>query len=152
MSKIGDVKDLWHWSRLEIRLNVFFRPVIPKKQFIVIIMLLMWKWVVLLLRKNHLLKCWGWLSHPNYIRSFTLSLLLKVSARSLEPWLVLWSSFPLRMFWIFINLPYDQACNTLVMSELVLLVATWNCWWATKKCMQGCCSLRCCLSWTLGSS
>ena len=123
-----------------------------KKQFIVIIMLLMWKWVVLLLRKNHLLKCWGWLSHPNYIRSFTLSLLLKVPARSLEPWLVLWSSFPLRMFCISINVPYDQAWNTLVMSELVLLVATWNCWWATKKSMQGCCSLRCCLSWTLGSS
>ena len=27
-----------------------------------------------------------------------------------------------------INLPYDHVWNTVVMSGLVLLVATWNCW------------------------
>ena len=34
----------------------------------------------------------------------------------------------LRLLCISINLPYSHAWNTVVMSGLVLLVATWNCW------------------------
>ena len=33
---------------------------------------------------------------------------------------------------ISINLPYSHVCNTVVMSGLVLLVATWNCWISCK--------------------
>ena len=36
--------------------------------------------------------------------------------------------FLLRLLCISINLPYDHVWNTVVMSRLVLLVATWNCW------------------------
>ena len=32
----------------------------------------------LFLRKNHLLRCWGWISFPNWIGAHTLSLLLKL--------------------------------------------------------------------------
>ena len=32
MSQIPDGEDLWQWSRLEIRLNVFRRSNIPQKQ------------------------------------------------------------------------------------------------------------------------
>ena len=35
--------------------------------------------------------------------------------------------FPLSMFSIFVNLPCGRAWNTVVMSGLVLLAATWNC-------------------------
>ena len=34
---------------------------------------------------------------------------------------------------LYINLPYDHAQNTVVMSGLVLLVATWNCWISYKS-------------------
>ena len=42
------------------------------------------KWVGLFLRKNHLLRCWGWPSVLNWIGVLTLSLLLKVPPRKLE--------------------------------------------------------------------
>ena len=45
---------------------------------------LMWKWMRLFLRKNHLLRCWGWVSLLNWIGAPTLSLLLKLRPR-LEP-------------------------------------------------------------------
>ena len=64
----------------------------------------------LFMRKNHLLRCWGWLSLLNWIGSLTLFLLLKLSPRKLEPWFVLWSVFLLRLLWISINLPYHHAC------------------------------------------
>ena len=34
VSEIRDGKDLWQWSRLEIRLNAFRRSTIPQRQFI----------------------------------------------------------------------------------------------------------------------
>ena len=46
--------------------------------------LLMWKWVGQFLRKNHLLRCWGWPSFLNWIQVLTLSLLLELPPRKLE--------------------------------------------------------------------
>ena len=79
--------------------------------------LLMWKCIGLFLRKNHLLRCWGWLYLLNSIGALTLSLLLKLSLRMLEPWVVICVS---------INLLYTYGWNTVVTSGLVPLVATWN--------------------------
>ena len=67
---------------------------------------LMWKWMGLFMRKNHLLRCWGWLSLLNWIGALTLSLLLKLPPRKLVLWLFLWSFFVLRLFCISVNLPY----------------------------------------------
>ena len=39
---------------------------------------LMWKWMGLFMRENHLLRCWGWLSLLSWIWPLALSLLLKV--------------------------------------------------------------------------
>ena len=50
------------------------------------------------LKKNHLLSCWSWFSLLNWIGALTLSLLLKLPPRKLEPWCVLWSFFLLRFF------------------------------------------------------
>ena len=88
--------------------------------------LLMWKWMGLLLRKNYFLRCWGWLSLLNWIGSLILSLLIKLPPRKLEPWFALWRFFLLRLLCISTNLPYGHVWNTVVMPELVLLVATWN--------------------------
>ena len=49
------------------------------------LVLLMWKQMGLFLRKNHLLRCWVWLSLLNCIGALTLSLLLKLFPRKL-PW------------------------------------------------------------------
>ena len=70
----------------------------------------------------------GWLSLQNWIRALTLSLLLELPPRKLEPWFFLWSFFLLRLLFISINLSYAHVWNTVVMSGLVLLVAAWNCW------------------------
>ena len=51
---------------------------------LITMVLLMWKWVGLFLRKNHLLRCWGWPSLLNWIGVLTLSLLLKLHPRKLE--------------------------------------------------------------------
>ena len=100
---------------------------------LITLVLLMWKWMGPFWRKNHLLRCWGWLSLPNWIGALILYLFLKLPPRKLEPWLVQWSFFLLRLLYIFINLPYRLAWNTVVMSGLVLLVATWICWISYKN-------------------
>ena len=60
----------------------------------------------LFLRKNHPLRCWGWLSLLSWVGALTFSPLLKLSARKLEPWFALWSFLLLSLFCISINLPY----------------------------------------------
>ena len=84
------------------------------------------------LRKNHFLRCWGWVSLLNWIGAITLSLLPKLLPRKLELWFVLWSFFLLMLLCIPINLPYNHTWNTVAMSGLLLLAATLNYKWATK--------------------
>ena len=100
---------------------------------LITVVLLMWKWIMLFLRKIHLLRCWGWLSVLNWIGALTLSLLVKLPPRYLELWLVVWSFLLLRLLSISIRLLYCNVWTTVVIStvvifELRLLVATWNCW------------------------
>ena len=45
---------------------------------------LLGKWMGEFLRKNHILRCWGWPSLLNWIGNFTSSLLLKLPPRKLE--------------------------------------------------------------------
>ena len=40
VSEIRDAEDLWQWSWLKIRLNVFRRSTMPQKQFIIIIIII----------------------------------------------------------------------------------------------------------------
>ena len=47
-----------------------------------------------------------------------LSLLLKLPPGKFDPWFVRWSFFLQRLLYIFINLPYSHAWNTVVMSGL----------------------------------
>ena len=42
------------------------------------------KWMGMFLRKNHILKCWNFLSLVNWIGALTLSLLLKLPPIKLE--------------------------------------------------------------------
>ena len=103
---------------------------------LVTLVLLIQKWMGLFLRKNQLLRCWGWIFLLSWIGALTLPLFLKLPSRKLEPWFVLWCFLPRRLYCISINLPYEHAWNTVVMSELALLVATLNCRIGYKKGMQ----------------
>ena len=86
----------------------------------------MWKLMGLFVRKNCLLRCWGWLSLLNWIGALTLSLLLKKPPRELKHQFFMWSFFLLRLLCITLNQPYGHAWNTAVLSGLVPLFATWN--------------------------
>ena len=95
---------------------------------LITLVLLMWKWMGLLLRKNHFLRYWGSLFFLKRIGAFASSLLLKLTPRKLEHWFTLCL---LRLPCISIN-PCGLASNTVVLSELVLLAATRK-WYISYK-------------------
>ena len=92
---------------------------------LITLVLLMWKWMALFLRKNHQLLALTLSSKLDW-GSYIISI-AKSTSEKIEPWFVLWNFFLLRLLGIFINLPYSHVWNTVIMSGLVLLVATWNC-------------------------
>ena len=104
---------------------------------LITLLLLMWKWMGLFLKQNHLLRCWDCRSLLNYIGTFTLSVLLKLRSRKLELWFVLRSIFLLRSLFISVNLPYSLVWNTVVMSVVMFLIATWVCWISYKNVYTG---------------
>ena len=63
----------WTWSTRQCRVEHGKICFILRLSELIRLMLLMWKWMGLFLRKNHLLRCWGWLSLPNWIEALTLS-------------------------------------------------------------------------------
>ena len=96
---------------------------------LITMVLLMWKWMGLFMRKNRLLRCWGWPSVLNWIGALTLSVLLKLPVQKFA----LWSFFLWWLLCISINLPYAHVWNTVVTSRLVPLVAIFlNPWLITK--------------------
>ena len=95
---------------------------------LITLVLLMWIWMGLFLRKNHLLRCWGWLFLPYWVGAPSLSLLLKLHPQKLKLWFVVWTEES-----ISINLPYGHALNTVFQSGLEFIVATWNCWISYKN-------------------
>ena len=121
-------KTLWTGVRSGLLISMLGKLSWFRLTGLITLVLLMWKWMGLFLRKNHLLRCWSWLSLLNWIRASTLSLLLKLSPRKLELQFVPWSFFfLLRLLCISANLPYAHEWNTVVTSGLVSLLATWNC-------------------------
>ena len=106
-------ETLWSLSVIRLLISVLEKLNWLRLTNLTTLVLLMWKWMGLFLRKNHLLRCWGWLSVLNWIGTFTLSLLLKLSPRKLEPWFVRWSFFLLRVLCICINLlqPCMECCR-----------------------------------------
>ena len=69
---------------------------------LITLVLLIWKWMGLFLRKNNLFKMRG-LTLLNWIVVLTLSIVLKQPPRKLESWFVLWSFFLLKLICISIT-------------------------------------------------
>ena len=114
---------LWTWAWSGLFVSMLEKLIWFCLSGLVILLLLMWKLMGLSLRKNRLLRCWGWLSLQNWIGTLTLSLLLKPPL-SLDSFYEVSLS---RGWCVSLNLPYIHAWNTVVKSGLVSLVATWNC-------------------------
>ena len=111
----------------------------------------MWKWIGLFLRKNHLLKCWGWTSSKldwdSYIISIAKTASKKIGAviRSMK---FLSPEVALYLYKTTIC-PYKEYCCQV--------------WAGAPSCylellyklytnMQDCWSFTCCFCWSLGSS
>ena len=82
------------------------------------------KWISLSLMKTRHLRFLECLSLLIWIGARKMSLLLKLSPRELE--LCSMKFFLLRLHFIYINIPFHFAWNTTVMSELMLMIATWT--------------------------
>ena len=98
-----DITLYFLWQQIELALNFWFTRHCGLGQKVacwfhcwkistgsvwpsITLVLLMWKWMGLFLRKNHLLRCWDWLYIPNWIGALTLSSLLNLLPVKLEPW------------------------------------------------------------------
>lgn len=94
------------------------------------LVLLLWKWMVLSLMKNRLLRNLDFLSLLMWIGLCALSLLLKLHVRKCEFWFVLYfvpqnfGLVPLRF--IFLDIPPSFAWKTVVIFGLVLLIVNWQ--------------------------
>ena len=104
------------------------------------LVLLMSKSMGLLLRKNHFLRWWGWLFLLNWIGA--LSSIAKTASKEIRALIGSMKFISLSLPCISINLPCSYVWNTVVMSGLVLLVATWNCWISYKNGYTGLLALR----------
>ena len=121
-----DLQDTVDWGRKWHVIGMLEKLSWFNLTSLIALVLLMWKWVGLLFRKNRVLRSWGWILVLNWFGTLTLSLSRKPPPRKLEPWFILWSFFLLRLFCISINIPYGYTWNV-VMPGLVFLGATWNC-------------------------
>ena len=113
---------------------------------------LIWIWIGLLLRKNHILKFWFCIFLLNWIRALTLSLLRKLSKKieamkkflSPKVAVCLYESVILpQMEWCYHIWAVAPSCSKLLLD---------NVRWATKMDMEECWSFTYSLWWTLGSS
>ena len=76
--------------------------------FLIALVVLMWKWMSLFLRKNHLLRCWGWLCS---IYSLDCSIAKTISKKI--GGFIFSIKFLLRLLCISINLSYNHVCSLL---------------------------------------
>ena len=78
-------ETLWTGARSGLLISMLGKLNWFRLTGLITLVLLMWNWMGLFLRKNHLLRCWDWPSLLNWIGAVTLSQLLKLPPRKLEP-------------------------------------------------------------------
>ena len=78
-------ETLWTRVRSDLLISTLGKFSWFRLTSLIIMVLLMWKWRGLFLRKNHLLGCWDWLFLLNWIGALTLLLFWELPPRKLEP-------------------------------------------------------------------
>ena len=80
------------------------------------------KWVGLFLRKNHLLRCWGYLSLLKWIGSIDIISITKTAFKKIEVLICSMKFLSAGLLYISINLSYSLGWNTVAMSGLVSIM------------------------------
>ena len=79
---------IYETLRTEARSDLLISVLVKLNWFLltglITMVLLMWEWMAQFLRKNNLLRCWGWPSFLNWIGALTWSLFLKLPLKTLE--------------------------------------------------------------------
>ena len=75
-------ETLWTGARSGLLISMLEKLNWFQLASLIALVLLMWKWMGLLLRKIDILRCWGWTSLLNWVGAFTLPLLLKLPPNS----------------------------------------------------------------------
>ena len=122
-------ETLWTWPGKGLLISMLKKLILFNfTSLITLVLLLMWKCMVLLLKKNHLLRCWNCLSLLNWLVTLALSLLQKVLPSKMGHLSVKRSLLILKLLFISENLTYSLAWNFDVLPGLVLQATTWICW------------------------
>ena len=69
-------ETLWTGAKSDLLISIRWKLNWFRLTSLITLVLLMWKWIDLFLKKNNLLPCWGWPSLQNWIGVLILSLLL----------------------------------------------------------------------------
>ena len=94
---------------------------------LITLVLFLWKWIGLFGRKNHLLRCWGWLSPLNWIEAHTLSA-VKSDSKKIRALIRSMKFFSPELALYLYKSTIAHVWNTIVTSWLMPLVASWNCY------------------------
>ena len=123
-------KILWTGARSDMLISMLGKVNWFGLTGLITLVLLLWKWMSLLLRKSHLLRCWGWPSLLNWIGALTT----KTASNNIGALIRSMKFLSLQRFlWFSINQSYVNVWNTIVKSGLVPLVASWNCYSSYKN-------------------
>ena len=113
-------KTLWTGVRSGLLISLLGKLSWFHLTSLITMVILMWKWMGLLLRKIHLLRCWGWPSLLTWIFSYIISIAKTVSKKI--------GDLIHSMKFLSCGCSHcHYCCNTIVTSGLVSLLATWNC-------------------------
>ena len=80
--------ELWAWAGSGLLISMLEKLIWFRLTGLITLVLLMW-WMGLLLRKNHLLKCWGWVSLLNWVEALTLISIAETVSK--EVWVLICS-------------------------------------------------------------
>ena len=95
---------------------------------LITLVLLIWEWMDLFLRKIHLLRCWGLTFTSKFDLDFYIISNVKTISKKIGTLISFHQSFFfLNLLCISVSLPYAHVWNTVVTFGLVPLAATWNC-------------------------
>ena len=107
-------------ARSSLMISMLEKVSVFRSTGLITLVLLMWRWMGLFLRKN-ILSCWEFLYLLNWVGFITLPPLLKLSPRKFGLSSVLWSLFLPKLLFISINLPYSLPRSPVVTCGLVLI-------------------------------
>ena len=110
----SDLRDTVDWALSDLLISVFEKFNLVHFTSLIFLVLLMWKWMGLFLKKNLLLRCWDYLSLLNWIGVLAFFLLLKLPPWKSGSWFGLWQFFLVKL--VFVSIIYHTALHGILLS------------------------------------